>query len=207
MGTSEDAATVPQGPAKKLDSDRSLLRKVRGGCAEAARQLYLRYAPRLIALAQAKSSASLARRLDAEDIVQSVFRTFFRGVSKGYYDVPAGEDLWKLFVVIALNKIRADGAFHLAAKRDVRLTTSIDARMDELEAPRSHDPSAETFLTMVVEETLDQLDPRQREIVELRMEGYEVAEIACRTERSKRTVERNLQNIRSKLRNLLPEEP
>jgi RNA polymerase sigma-70 factor (ECF subfamily) len=207
MARTEDPAGNLQGPAKKFDSDRSLLRKVRSGCDEAARQLYLRYAPRLMALARAKSSAGLARRLDAEDIVQSVFRTFFRGVAQGYYDVPAGEDLWKLFAVIALNKIRADGAFHRAAKRDVRLTTAIDGRASDLEAPHNQDPSAETFLTMVVEETLERLGLRQREIVELRMQGFEVAEIAQQTNRSKRTVERNLQDIRSKLRTLLPQEP
>ncbi len=48
----------------------------------------------------------LAGRVDADDIVQSVFRTFFRRVAKGDYEVPDGEELWKLFLVIALNKVR-----------------------------------------------------------------------------------------------------
>src|SRR5438067_12874851 len=81
-------------------SDRSLLRRLRGGSEDAATQLYRRYAHRLRALARANTSAHLARRVDAEDIVQSVFRIFFAAASQGLYDVPAGEDPWKLLLVI-----------------------------------------------------------------------------------------------------------
>ena len=103
-------------------SDGSLVRRLKGGSEDAATQLYTRYANRLRALARANTSAQLARRVDAEDIVQSVFRIFFAGASRGMYDVPAGEDLWKLLLVIALNKIRGESVYHQAAKRDVRVT-------------------------------------------------------------------------------------
>src|SRR5690348_14662951 len=93
-------------------SDRSLIRRLRTGSQDAATQLYLRYAKRLRALSRAKCSPDLATRVDSDDIVQSVFRTFFRRVSKGDYDVPDGDELWKLFLVIGLNKIQTAGAFH-----------------------------------------------------------------------------------------------
>ena len=44
-------------------SDHSLLRRFRHGSQDAATQLYLRYAQRLRALAQAQCSAELARRV------------------------------------------------------------------------------------------------------------------------------------------------
>jgi RNA polymerase sigma-70 factor (ECF subfamily) len=100
------------------------LLRLRLGNQDAALQLYLRYAHRLRALAKAQCSAELARRIDTEDIVQSVFGSFFRRAGQGYYDVPAGDELWKLLLVIALNKIRAQSAFHRAAKRDVRRTAA-----------------------------------------------------------------------------------
>src|SRR3954447_18164462 len=103
-------------------SDASLMRRLRLGSEDAATQIYLRYAHRLRALARAQSSPELARRVDADEIVQSIFGSFFRAASTGHYDVPVGEKLWKLFLVIALNKIRAKGAFHRAARRDVRVT-------------------------------------------------------------------------------------
>src|SRR4051794_32382269 len=104
-------------------SDRSLLARLRGGQQDAATELYLRYAQRLRALVRARCSSQLARRLEPDDIVQSVFRRFFRRVLQGDYDVPPGEELWGLLLVIALNKIRTEETFHRAGKRDVRLST------------------------------------------------------------------------------------
>src|SRR4051812_37943280 len=80
-------------------SDRSLLRQFRQGEKDAPTELYLRYAARLRALAEKQSGADLARRVDPEDIVQSVFRTFFRRAAHGQYDVPQGEEIWKLLLV------------------------------------------------------------------------------------------------------------
>src|SRR5262249_20778527 len=136
---------------------------------------------------------------------QSVCGSFFRGASSGYYDVPAGEELWKLFLVIALNKIRAKGAYHRAAKRDVRLTVGGDCLGQTTRAVARSDVANPVFLKMVVAEALERLPPRHKDLVELRIEGYEVAEIAEIAGRSKRTVERLLQEARKLLGNLLAE--
>src|SRR3954447_25024565 len=118
MANPEPEGTAPQAdPTPEPVSDRSLLRRLQHGQADASTELYLRYAERLLALAAAQSSPELARRVDPEDIVQSVFRTFSRRASLGHYTVPDGEEIWKLLLVIALNKVRAVGAFHRAAKR------------------------------------------------------------------------------------------
>jgi RNA polymerase sigma-70 factor (ECF subfamily) len=189
-----------------VPTDQSLLRRYRHGSEDAATQLYLRYAHRLRALAQAKCSPDLARRFDADDIVQSVFGSFFRGASKGLYDVPAGEELWKLFLVMALNKIRAKGAHHRAAKRDVRQTAELDD-WEALPEPNAEQNEASfAVLQMVVDEALERLSPLQRRMIELRIEGQEVADIAQLTARSKRTVERVLQDFRNNLAALLREE-
>jgi RNA polymerase sigma-70 factor (ECF subfamily) len=202
--------TEPKEPARPADlrevSDRSLLRRVRLGSEDAATQVYLRYAQRLRGLVKAQSSPELARRVDAEELVQSIFGSFFRVASKGYYDVPAGEELWKLFLVIALNKIRAKGAFHRAAKRDVRRTIAGEEAVQGAELPDEQTTAELGFLELTVEEALERLPPPQRQIVTLRIEGYEVAEIAQRTERSKRTVERLLQEARNRLAYLLQED-
>ena len=191
-------------PEDKCDlTDSSLLRRIRLGSEDAATQLYLRYAHRLYALARAQTSPELARRVDAEDIVQSVFGSFFRVASTGHYDVPVGEELWKLFLVIALNKIRAKGAFHRAAKRDVRLTAEGNQLDICAVVPEKQDADALAFLRLSVEEALGQLPASQRQMVTLRIEGFEVAEIAQQTGRSKRTVERLLQAARKKLAHLL----
>lgn len=189
-----------------LHSDQSLLRLLRGGSQDAATQLYLRYANRLRALAKTQFSAELARREELDDVVQSVFGSFFRGATRGQYDVPEGEDLWKLLLVIALNKIRAKGKYHRAAMRDVRVTRGVED-IEEAEAPRSRrDDSALENLNAVIHESLQRLPPTQQRMTMMRIQGYTVAEIAAATERAYRSVERGLKVFRDMLEERLKEE-
>jgi RNA polymerase sigma-70 factor (ECF subfamily) len=191
---------TPRPPDRPL-TDSELLERFQKGDREAAGQLYARYAGRLRSLTRRKSSAALACRLDPDDIVQSVFRNFFHAAREGGYDVPPGEDLWKLLLVIALNKIRARGTFHRAAKRDVRRTRRIEGQDPYTlakENPRGGSAAA-TFLKMAADEALASLPPLQRRIVDLRVEGYQVHEIAKLTGRSLRTIERTLQHCRQQL--------
>src|SRR5207248_838524 len=114
-----------------------------------------------------------------------------------------GDELWKLFLVIALNKICAKGSYHRAAKRDVRVT--VGGEFLDRYSRHAHDPAEPglAFLKLVIAEALEQLQPLPRQMVILRIEGHEVAEIAGRTQRSKRTVERVLQDFRRQLTEIL----
>jgi RNA polymerase sigma-70 factor, ECF subfamily len=180
-------------------SDRLLLQRFRSGQNGGPTLLFLRYAERVRALASAQSSPGLAARVAPEDIVQSVFRTFFRHAATGEYDVPEGEEIWKLLLVIALHKIRDAGDYHRAARRDVRQTAGGSAYERALDSARGRDEGAMAVLRLVIDEVLDALPPGHRPIVERRIEGYEVAEIAEQLQRSKRTVERVLQEFRRRL--------
>ena len=202
MAPTELPATRKNGQSEPEASDASLLSVFRTGDQDAATQLYLRYAKRLRALVKEQCSNELARRLEEDDIVQSVFRTFFTGAKQGLYKVPGGQDLWRLLLVISLNKIRAKGAYHSAAKRDARRTASLDAVGFGGE-PSEHDSGEQAFFQVVVQEALATLKAEHREVVELRIQGYEVDEIAAKCNRAKRTVERFLQEARKRLAALL----
>lgn len=188
-------------------SDGSLVRRFRAGEQDAATELYLRYADRLEKLARSETGRDLGTRLDAKDVVQSVFRTFFRRAAAGQYELPAGEELWRLILVIALNKIRQLGIHHRAAKRDATRTKSVE-RWEGVApaAAKENDETARATLAMVIDELLSQLPAAHRAMIELRIEGHEVAEIAARTERSQRSVERVLQNFRQQLSKLIHDE-
>lgn len=176
-------------------SDRTLLRRwVSTGCQDAATQLYERYAPRLRALARTRCSPMVARQLDPDDIVQSIFRRFYDRVGEGDYHVPEGEDLWKLFLVITLNRIRTAERFYRADKRDQSITVG-ETGLDNEHSGEA----AEGFLQVVVGEILERLPLRHRQVVQLRLAGFEMAEIAAQLGRSLRTVERLLQECRAKL--------
>jgi RNA polymerase sigma-70 factor (ECF subfamily) len=194
--------TVQRRPSSDNASkpDRSLLSRLRRGDKEAASDLYRRYARRVLGLARKSITGRLQSRLDAEDIVQSVFRMFFTAARGSAYDIPATADLWNLISVIALNKIRAMAAFHRAAKRDVRMTAALHL---DVPARSTKGPSGLEMSQAVIQEALDSLPGRQRQILELRLQSYTVEEISEQIQRSKRTVERNLQSARDQLVTLL----
>jgi RNA polymerase sigma-70 factor (ECF subfamily) len=189
-------------PAGAPPTDGSLLRRFQRGSEDAATELYLRYASRLRQLAQARCPADLAQRVDADDIVQSVFSSFFRRARAGHYAVPDGEELWKLLLVIALNKIRTQGNFHRRACRDVRATLPVELLPEDL-PDKQHDETALAQLKLVIAEALQGQPEVYQEVVRLRIEGHDVVEIARRVHRSRRTVERALVEFRELLHGAL----
>ncbi len=195
---SNDRTTTPESDEPPL-SDGALLRRFQGGEEDAATAIYLRYAKRLQRLAESQTGVELAVRLDPEDVVQSVFRTFFRRAAQGHYEIPAGEELWKLFLVIALNKIRSLGQFHRAKKRDVKHTkdfSKVEPFVCSTDSPNEH---AYQILRMTIDDVLGELSDSQRQMIMLRIEGNDINAIANATGRAKRSVERVLQKFRETL--------
>src|SRR6516165_4467626 len=99
---------------------RSSLDRWRAGNEGAARELFDTYVERLVALARRRISQRLAGRVDPEDIVQSVFRTFFHRAKEGQFRFEEQDDLCKLLMRITVHKTLRKVAFHKAAKRDLR---------------------------------------------------------------------------------------
>lgn len=140
----------------------------------------------------------MASRIDPEGIVQSVFRTFFRRVSNGQYDVADGDDLWNLLLVISLNKLRKEATKQKTAKRNINKTHAL-LESDEDKAA-GNDDEAFLILKMTVEEILNTLSVGEREIVEMRIAGHDINRIAEKSNRAKRSVERILQAFRKRLK-------
>jgi RNA polymerase sigma-70 factor, ECF subfamily len=180
-------------------SDRSLLGHLALGNSDAAGEVYSRHSPRLLAVARQRLSTVLSARLDAEDIVQSTFKSFFRRASTGGYVAPESGDLFNLLIVIAMRKVNARADYHLAANRDARRTVSPES----MEIPDSCDEQRLSDLCLTIEEVFSHMTTIQQQIVSLRLEGYSVEEISQECKRSKRTVERELQSFRQELGKLL----
>ena len=155
-------------------------------------------------LAEKKTHAKMASRIDPEGIVQSVFRTFFRRVSKGQYEVADGDDLWNLLLVISLNKIRKEATKQRAAKRDINKTHSL-LDSDE-EKVGGSDDEAFLVLKLTVDEILSTLSGAEREIVEMRIAGHDINHISSQSNRAKRSVERILQAFRVRLKEAIENE-
>src|SRR5262249_35780113 len=117
--TSTSSRPRPEGATPNADEPANLVERLKEGNPRAPELLFRRYAVRLARLAEQHLSRKVAVRVDGEDVVQSVFRTFFRRCASGEFTVDGSGRLWRLLVTITLNKVRAGVRYHTAARRDV----------------------------------------------------------------------------------------
>jgi RNA polymerase sigma factor (sigma-70 family) len=182
----------------------SLVERWRGGDQQAATELFRRYAGRLIALARSRLRGELTTRVDPEDVVQSACRSFFVGVRAGDYELEEEGDLWGLLVAITLHKLQHQVAYHKAQKRgggagqDFGSENSLFSLQPQALA---RDPSPLEALTLIeqLEHLVQALDPWHRQVLEFRLQGYQLAEIALKTGKSLRTTCRAIEQIKQHL--------
>ncbi|MEL7499203.1 MAG: sigma-70 family RNA polymerase sigma factor [Planctomycetota bacterium] len=184
-----------------------LLQRWRNGDDSAATEIFERYVNRLCALARTRLSNRMQRRVEAEDVVQSAYRSFFRRAGE-HYAIEKQGDLWRLLAAITINKVRGQVEFHTAKKRGVYLEESMMADQSMIHvSPEviSEEPKPDDAAAMVEEisDVLAGLDDTQRSIIELSMQNQSVEQIAQTIQRSERTVRRTIQQVREDLENRL----
>jgi RNA polymerase sigma factor (sigma-70 family) len=182
-----------------------LMARWREGDQQAAGEMFRRYAERLVALARRRMSTRLARHLDPEDVVQSAYRSFFSGARAGCYALRRDGDLWRLLAAITLHKLGRQVERHTASKRAVEREQPFgeeNALLDlHGETPaRGPTPDEEAALAETLERMLRGLGPLERRMIELRLQGCSLAEIAGDVHRSERTVRRLLERVKEKLK-------
>src|SRR5262249_23071158 len=186
-------------PMPEPHQDRSLLRLWQAGDESAAREIFDRYFERLLAMARRRISQRLASRVDPEDVVQSVSRTFFDRVRAGQFTIEDPDDVCKLLARITVHKTLRQIAFHKAAKRDpsqeaVQGTDGQERLLEVLD--REPTPEAVNGFVDPLEHFLSQLRPEDREILEMRMQGYNNLEIADKLGVSDRKIRRLMERVR-----------
>jgi len=98
------------------NSFRELLRRVRAGDEAAAAALVRQYEPTIRRTIRARlGDAPLGRLVDSIDICQSVLANFFVRVSAGQFDLEEPQQLLKLLVTMARNRL-----FDLARRQQTR---------------------------------------------------------------------------------------
>jgi RNA polymerase sigma factor (sigma-70 family) len=187
-----------------------LMAQWREGDQEAAGALFQRYAERLLALARRRLSPLLVRHVDPEDVVQSAYRSFFTGARAGRFALERSGDLWRLLVAITLHKLQHQVERHTTAKRAVSRECHPDernnpARLQEEILAREPTPAEAAALTDTLQQLLRGLQPLECRMVELRLQGYSLDEIAADVRRSERTVRRLLERVKERLHQECPE--
>lgn len=188
-----------------------LVQRLEAGDDEAAAILFDRYARRLLGLARRRLDERVRPRADAEDVVQSVFRTFCRRAAERPFNLDGPDSLWALLVEITLRKCGRWNRHFRTRKRDIRReqTPLLDSDCDfEPLDPAGPRPEDEAVLREMVERLLDTLDDQlAREVCEMRLQGYEIEEIAVALKRSTATINRKIRHIKDRMKHLWPELP
>lgn len=185
------------------DSFVGLMEGLRNGEDAAARAVFGRFARRLVALARRRMDERLAGKVDAEDVVQSAYKSFFIRQKAGQLDVGNWNSLWGLLTVITLRKVADRAAHFRAGKRDASrelgqpagdLPPAWQTALD-----REPVPDEAVLLAETVEELLRDLDADERPVLELSLQGHSTAEISARLGRAERSVRRLRERVRKRL--------
>ena len=175
----------------------TFLDQLKAGEHSAAQKLFERYSHRLVRLAGNNIHPALIKRFDGEDVVQSVFRTFFRRKDAGKLTIEHSQQLWKLLVTITICKTRSYARRHTADKRDVQAELRIESHLQLLD----QEPSPEQALALweELDVVLEGLPKRTGEILSGRLEGKNKTEIASELHLSRQTVHRILNLLEERL--------
>jgi RNA polymerase sigma-70 factor (ECF subfamily) len=158
----------------------ALLARVRAGDADALTELIQLYEPEVRIAARVRLGAALRPYLDLVDVVQSVHRSLISGLHKDKFDLSTPEKLIGLAVTLVQRKIARQWR---RLKRQARLDSGVAARSNTRQAllglcAPDDDPGSNVRSSEAVNNFLNSLDPIDRRLLELRMEGYSTTEAA-----------------------------
>ncbi len=162
-----------------------------------ASEIFRMYSARLLTLANDRLGKDLRSKISPEDVVQSAFKSFFRRLQEFRLDGGNVDAIWGLLSIITIRKCRKWDAFYRCDKRAISREIAADQSDGSRPAKSTAtaiEPGPEDALVVI--ELLDKLfkefEPRQREMLLLRIDGYTVEEIAQRCKSSCRTVARTI---------------
>ena len=181
------------------------IRLVKDGDSAAANRLWHHYFDRLVRSVRGRLAGQNRAVSDEEDIVLSVFDSFYDAAHQGRFpDLSDRDDLWRLLLRMAARKVVDKRRHDQRQRRGGQVNLhSLDRPVDDdsvIEAI-GDEPSPEMVLMMQesVEQFFSHLGVGQlSELAGAKLEGYSNAEIAERFGCSERTIERRLHLIREK---------
>lgn len=157
------------------------VRRVRAGDEQAAAELVRQYEPLIRREVRLHlEDRRLCRLLDSMDVCQSVLMSFFLRTSVGQYDLERPEQLIKLLVTMARNKVISAARHQYRQRRDSRRADA--AGPDKLSAAvdASPSPSERVEGQELLGELHRRLSDAERQLVEMRGEGMAWTDIAQR---------------------------
>lgn len=187
------------------DRWQQLIDGLRAGNSRLVQQFCDQYGAGLHRLAEKHMPGALKRRVGAEDVVQSVCRTFFRRAGGGEFTLPDSESLWRLLCAITLTKVREQARFHLRQKRgmDQEAGAAVPSGQDSLPGyvpvDRGPTPAEAAEFADQFQQVLASLDDEERLVIDLKLQECTNEEVAERLGCSERTVRRTVKRVQASL--------
>jgi RNA polymerase sigma-70 factor, ECF subfamily len=185
------------------ESFMDVMARLQAGDEAAAREIVGRFTTRLVALARLHLDERLKQKVDPEDILQSMYKSFFPRVARGQYKLKNWESLWGLLTLLTVRKCNRCHARFFAAARDVRAEADFpkaDAEHSSwLALDRNPTPEEVCQFVDALEQLLKGLDPLGRDIVGFCLKGLTVREISAKVRCSERMVYRIMKLVRQRL--------
>src|SRR5262249_25094048 len=153
------------------------IRRLRAGDERAATDLVRRYEHVIRCEARLRmTDPRLSRLFDSVDVCQSVLASFFVRAAAGQYELGRPEDLIRLLVQMARNKVVSQARKQKARAADrQRVETS---NLDALDTV-GPDPARLVAGRDLLEEVRRRLSPEERQVADLRGQGKSWPEIAA----------------------------
>lgn len=182
------------------DKTQRWIRGFREGDDAAIADFWHNYEQRLRRLAERNLASRLKRRVDADDVVQSAFRTFLRRAGQDEFELKDRKNLLSLLTTITLNKIREKVRHHARFKRGQDREQYFDTMGDISGNQATPD---ELAALKEIEELLAGMETEQQQVVHLKLQNHTNDEIASELGCSERTVRRMLKKVQRRLTDLL----
>jgi RNA polymerase sigma-70 factor (ECF subfamily) len=158
----------------------------------------------LIGLARVHLDERFQHKVEPEDVVQSVYKSFLIRYGDGALAAEGWEGLWGLLTLITIRKCADRARYYEADCRNLRreagAPVSADSATSWLHATaREPTPDEAAVLTETVEDLLGTLRGDERAIVELSLQGFSTQEISQQMGRAERSVRRLRERVRKHL--------
>lgn len=193
------------------DSFTDVMARLRAGDQAAARELFHRFVGKLIRLARDQFDPAIRRKVDPEDVVQSIYKSFFLRHGAGQLEVHNWGNLWSLLTVLTLHKCLDRVDYHRAERRDVQREAAAQPGAAGSErwwqtVAREPTPEEAAVLAETVQQLLRDLEADERPVLEMSLQGYTTAEISARLELAERSVRRLRERARKRLERMQRED-
>jgi RNA polymerase sigma factor (sigma-70 family) len=158
----------------------ALIRRVRVGDAAAAAELVEQYEPEIRRAVRIRlTDPGLRRVLDSMDVCQSVLANFFVRTAGGQFELSQPEDLIRLLVTMARNKLRDQARRQHAERRDQRRTDPAGVERLATVADAGDTPSQIVAGRELLEAMRGRLSAEERFLADQRAQGRAWEDVAA----------------------------